>query len=46
MSCWDIGKIRKKLTPALRPAGGSTVGKAFMMYLARASFIIVFTSLI
>ena len=26
-SCWDTGKIKKRLTPALSPADGSTPGK-------------------
>lgn len=30
VSCWDTGKIRKKLTPALKPAAGSIVGESFM----------------
>ena len=30
VSCWDTGKIKKKLTPALKPAAGSIVGESFM----------------
>jgi len=31
-SCWDTGKIRKRLTPALIPAVGYAPGKCFMIY--------------
>ena len=31
-SCWDTGKIKKRLTPALNPAVGFTPGKCFMIY--------------
>ena len=34
MSCWDTGKIKKKLTPALRPAAGSTAGKNVTLQVA------------
>ena len=31
-SCWDTGKTRQRLTPALIPAVGSTPGKSVMKY--------------
>ena len=32
MSCWDTGRIRRKLTPALTPAVGFTAGRSFMIH--------------